>query len=100
MSAYGDELAAAEQQGLAAHDAMEAWLSRPIDGEDIAGAVLEGHARALRESRERLRALLAEFGVRDDIEAALERNEAYHRGVGLIIKDKPEPVEDTDDADA
>jgi hypothetical protein len=99
VSAYGDELTAAEQQGLAAYEAMEAWLSRPLDGPDVAGVVLEGHARLLRESRERIRALLAEFGVRDDIEAALERNEGYHGSVGLSIKDKPE-VESADDADS
>ncbi len=90
MSAYGGELAAAEQQGQAAFEAMDAWLSRPLDGPDVAGAVLEGYARDLRASRERIRALIAENGVRDDLEAALERSETYHRSCGLSIKDKPE----------
>jgi hypothetical protein len=96
VSAYGEELADAEQQGLAAFEAMDAWLSRPLDGPDVAGAVLEGHAKNLRESRERIRALLAEHGVRDDLEAALERSEVYHRSLGLSVKDKPEfePADD------
>jgi hypothetical protein len=98
VSAYDDELAAAEQQGLAAYEAMEAWLGRPLDGPDVAGAVLEGYAKDLRASRERIRALIAEYGVRDDIEAALERSETYHRSVGLSVKDKPdfEPAADDD----
>ena len=50
---------------------MEAWVSRPLDAPDVPGAVLEAHANDLRESRERLRRLLQEQGVRDDIEAAL-----------------------------
>jgi hypothetical protein len=90
---YRDELAAAERQGKAAHEAMEAWVSRPLDAPDVPGAVLEAHANDLRESRERLRLLLREQGVRDDIEAALAANEEYHRSVGLSIKDKPEPDE-------
>jgi hypothetical protein len=97
VSAYGDELAEAEQQGRAAYEAMEAWLSRPLDGPDVAGAVLEGHAKDLRESRERIRALLAEYGTRDDIEAALERSEGYHNSVGLSIKDKPEVIVDDEE---
>ena len=97
MSAYGEELAAAERQALAAFEAMDAWLSRPLDGPDVAGAVLEGYARDLRESRERIRALVAEYGVRDDLEAALERSEVYHRSLGLSIKDKPEIVPDEED---
>jgi hypothetical protein len=96
VSVYGEELAAAEQQGLAAFEAMDAWLSRPLDGPDVAGAVLEGHARDLRESRERIRALLAEHGIRDDLEAALERNEVYHRSVGLSVRDKPEVAPEDD----
>ena len=97
MSAYGDELAAAERQALAAFEAMDAWLSRPLDGPDVAGAVLEGYAKDLRESRERIRALIAENGVRDDLEAALERSETYHRSLGLSIKDKPEIEPDDED---
>jgi len=94
MSVYRNELLAAERQGLAAFEAMEAWLNRPPDAPgDTPGAVLEGHARDLRESRERLRTLLAEHGIRDDIEAALAKNEQYHRGLGLSIRDKPEPIE-------
>jgi hypothetical protein len=97
VSAYGEELAAAEQQALAAFEAMDAWLSRPLDGPDVAGAVLEGYARDLRESRERIRALIAEYGVRDDLEAALERSEVYHRSLGLTIKDKPDIEPDEED---
>lgn len=94
-SAYKNELAAAEAQGKAAHDAMEAWVSRPPDAPDVPGEVLEAHAKALRDSRERIRRLLSEQGVRDDLEAALARNEEYHRSLGLSIRDKPElPVED------
>ncbi len=88
---YRDELAAAERQGKAAYDAMEAWLSRPLDAPDVPGAVLEAHAKDLRASREHLQRLLGEQGVRDDIEAALARNEEYHRSLGLSIRDKPDP---------
>jgi len=94
MSNYRDELAQAELQGKTAYDAMEAWLSRPVDAPDVPGAVLEGYARDLRESRERLQRLIREQGVRDDIEAALAANEEYHRSLGLSIRDKPEPVDD------
>jgi hypothetical protein len=87
---YKNELAEAEEQGRAAHDAMEAWVSRPLDAPDVPGKVLETHAKALRDSRERIRRLLSEQGVRDDIEAALARNEEYHRSLGLSIRDKPE----------
>ncbi|MGZ3499442.1 MAG: hypothetical protein ACXWNK_17185 [Vulcanimicrobiaceae bacterium] len=91
MSVYKDELRAAELQGSAAHDAMEAWLSRPADApDDTPGAILEGYGRDLRESRERIRKLLSEHGNRDDIVAALAKNEAYHRALGLSIRDKPE----------
>jgi len=88
---YSDDLATAERQGKAAYDAMEAWLSRPLDAPDVPGAVLEAHAKNLRESREHLRRLLREQGVRDDIEAALATNEEYHRALGLSIRDKPDP---------
>ena len=90
---YRDELADARRQGKAAHDAMEVWVSRPLDAPDVPGEVLEGHARQLRESRERLKELIREQGVRDDIEAALAENEAYHRSLGLSIPDKPDPVD-------
>jgi hypothetical protein len=90
---YKDELADAERQGAAAYAAMEAWVSRPLDAPDVPGEVLEAHAKALRESRERIRRLLGDEGIRDDIEAALARNEAYHRALGLSIRDKPDPVE-------
>jgi hypothetical protein len=86
---YRDELADAQRQGKAAHDAMEAWLSRPLDAPDVPGATLERYAHELRESRERMKRLLAEQGVRDDIEAALAANEAYHRSLGLSLKDAP-----------
>jgi hypothetical protein len=75
---------------------MEAWVSRPIDAPDVPGAVLEGYAKELRASRETLRRLLSEHGVRDDIEEALARNEEYHRSLGLSIKDKPESEADVD----
>jgi hypothetical protein len=90
---YKAELAEAERQGKAAHDAMEAWVSRALDAPDVPGAVLEAHAQALRASRERIRALLRREGIRDDLEAALARNEAYHRSLGLSVRDKPEPDE-------
>jgi hypothetical protein len=93
-SVYRDELAAAEAQGKAAYDAMEAWLSRPLDAPDVPGEVLEAHAKALRDCRERIRHLLTEQGVRDDLEAALARNEEYHRSLGLSIRDKPELPDD------
>jgi len=94
---YRDALIAAEQQGKAAYEAMEAWLSRPLDAPDVPGAVLEGYARDLRASREQLAALLASEGIRDDIASALERNAKYHSAVGLSIRDaapEPEPSDD------
>jgi hypothetical protein len=91
---YKDELADAERQGLAAHDAMEAWISRPLDAPDVPGEVLEAHAKTLRDSRERIIRLLRDEGIRDDIEAALARNEAYHQSLGLSIRDKPEPADE------
>lgn len=95
MSIYRDELSAAERQGLAAYEAMERWVSRPPDApDDTPGAVLEGHARDLRESREHLRKLLADHGLRDDIEKALTDNERYHRTLGLSVRDKPDPIEE------
>jgi len=97
MSSYRDELAEAQRQGKAAHDAMEAWVSRPLDAPDVPGEVLEGYARELRESRERLKQLIREQGVRDDIEAAIAENEAYHRSLGLSIRDKPDPVDEEPD---
>jgi hypothetical protein len=90
MSVYGEELATAELQGLAAFEEMDAWASRPLDAPDVSGAVLEGYALQLRQSRERLRKLLSEHGIRDDIAAALERNEEYHRRLGLSVRDKPD----------
>ncbi len=91
---YRDELRAAEEQGITAHAAMEAWVARPLDAPDLPGEVLEGYARDLRESRERLQTLLREQGVRDDIEAALLANETYHRLLGLSIRDKPDLEDD------
>lgn len=94
MSVYGEELAAAELQGLAAFEELDAWASRPLDAPDVSGAVLEGLALQLRRSRERLSKLLGEHGIRDDIAAALERNEEYHRQLGLSVRDRPdEPPE-------
>lgn len=94
MSGYRDELESARRQGKAAHDAMDAWVSRPLDAPDVPGEVLEGYARDLRGSRERLRALIREQGVRDDIEAALTENEQFHTSLGLSIRDKPEPLDE------
>lgn len=95
MSVYGEELAAAELQGRSAFEEMDAWASRPFDAPDVPGVVLEGFARQLRGSRERLRKLLSEHGIRDDIASALERNEGYHRRLGLSVRDKPdEPPEE------
>ncbi|MFN2448823.1 MAG: hypothetical protein ABR508_03380 [Candidatus Baltobacteraceae bacterium] len=88
MSSYKDELAAAQAQGLAAHDAMQAWLNRPFDAPDVPAEVLEKQAASLRESRERLRTLLSENGERDDINAALAQSEAHHKALGLSIRDK------------
>ena len=94
MSVYRDELLDAEWNGLAAYEAMEHWVSRPPEAhDDVPGAVLEGFARDLRESRERLLKLLAGHGNRDDIVEALAKNERYHHSLGLSIRDKPEPVE-------
>lgn len=96
MSIYRNELAEAMRQGKVAHDSMEAWVSRPLDAPDVPGEVLEGYARELRESRERLQQLIREQGTRDDIEAALIENEKYHRSLGLSIRDKPDPVDDAE----
>lgn len=86
---YRDELARAERQGKDAYDAMEAWVSRPPDAPEVPGEILEGYARELRESRERIQGLLREQGVRDDIEAALAQNLAYHESLGLSVRDLP-----------
>jgi hypothetical protein len=66
----------------------------PEAHDDVPGAVLEGYARDLRESRERLLQLLAGHGNRDDIVEALAESERYHRSLGLSIRDKPEPIEE------
>jgi hypothetical protein len=96
VSVYRDELLAAENQGRRAYEAMDRWVSRPADAPgDTPAAVLEGYARDLRQSRERLRVLLAEHGNRDDVVAALAESERYHRALGLSIKDKADPIEDT-----
>lgn len=99
MSIYSEELLAAKRAGRQAHEAMEKWVSRPADAAaEIPGSVLEKHARDLRASRENLRQLYSEHGNRDDIMAALEENEAFHRLLGLSIRDKPErdPERDED----
>jgi hypothetical protein len=94
MSVYRDELLDAERNGQAAYEAMERWVSRPPEAHnDTPGAVLEGYARGLRESRERLLELLAGHGNRDDIMEALAKNERYHRSLGLSVRDQPEPIE-------
>jgi hypothetical protein len=94
MSIYRDSLAAARAKAREAHDAMEAWLNRPLDAPDVPAAVLERHAAELRASREHLRELLSEHGKRDDIDAALEENETLHKNLGLSIRDKVEAEED------
>jgi hypothetical protein len=76
---------------------MERWVSRPPDAPDIPGAVLESYAQDLRESRERLRKLLSDHGNRDDIIQALAKSEAYHRRLGLSIRDKPDVEPDPDE---
>ncbi|MBV8491764.1 MAG: hypothetical protein JO199_14655 [Candidatus Eremiobacteraeota bacterium] len=91
MSVYAAELEAAERQERAAYEAMEAWLNRPLDAPGLSGAQLEGYARDLRASRERLRELLNAHGKNDDLRAALARNEERHRSVGLTVRD---PVAD------
>ncbi|HET9392849.1 MAG TPA: hypothetical protein VFO29_04925 [Candidatus Rubrimentiphilum sp.] len=83
----------AERQGLAAYNAMEEWVSRPPDAPEVPGAVLEGWAKQLRESRERILKLFREQGTRDDIAEALARSETYHKSLGLTIRDKPEQSE-------
>jgi signal transduction protein with GAF and PtsI domain len=94
MSVYRDELLDAMRNGLAAYEAMERWVSRPPEThDDLPGAVLEGYARDLRESRERLLKMLAGHGNRDDIVEALAESERFHRSLGLSIRDKPEPIE-------
>jgi len=96
MSVYSDELEAADRRAREAYEAMEAWLSRPVDAPDVPGALLEGYAKTLRDSREQVRQLLEKHGARDDIAAALDRSEAYHKALGLTIRDKPkEPENDT-----
>jgi hypothetical protein len=94
MSVYRDELLDAQRNGLAAYEAMERWVSRPPEThDDTPGAALEGYARDLRESRERLLKLLADHGNRDDIVEALSNSEQYHVRLGLSIRDKPEPID-------
>jgi hypothetical protein len=90
VSSYNEELMDARRQGREAHDAMERWVSAPLDAPEVPGAVLEGYARKLRDSRERLRALREEHGERDDIAEALAESEEFHRSLGLTIRDKPD----------
>jgi hypothetical protein len=94
VSVYNEELIDARRQGREAYDAMEAWVSAPVDAPEVPGAVLEAHARKLRESRERLRKLREDHGERDDIAAALAESEEFHRSLGLSIRDKPDPEPD------
>ena len=90
---YRDELLDAERQGLAAYNAMEEWVSRPADAPEVPGAVLEGWAKDLRDSRARILKLFSEQGTRDDIAEALARSESYHTSLGLSIRDKPDEPE-------
>jgi hypothetical protein len=87
MDDYGDELSEAQRRGRLAYEAMDAWVSRPLDSPGAPGETLEGHARVLRDSRERLRRLRELHGERDDIDAALAQNEDYHRALGLSLRD-------------
>jgi hypothetical protein len=87
---YRKELAAAEEQGAQAYDAMEGWVSR-LGAPEVPGAVLEGYARDLRESRERIKQLVRDQGIRDDLEEALARNAERHRALGLTIRDEVDP---------
>jgi hypothetical protein len=96
VSSYKDELADIERRARVAYDAMEAWVSRPLGAPDIPAATLEGYARELRASRERLLQLVREQGIRDDIAAALATSEGYHKALGLSIKDMPE-LDNVDD---
>jgi hypothetical protein len=91
VSPYREELIGARRQGAEAYAAMEAWVSAPADAPEIPGAILERHAKNLRESRERIQKLIAENGERDDLTNALSENEEFHKTVGLSIRDKPEP---------
>lgn len=90
VSVYRDELFSAQRQGAMAHDAMERWVSAPVGAPEVPGAILEGYAKDLRESRERILKLIADQGERDDISSALAENEQFHRSLGLSIRDKPE----------
>jgi len=98
VAIYSNELATARRQGREAFDAMEAWVSAPADAPEVPGAVLEAHARSLRESRELLRKLREDHGERDDIAAALTESEEFHRSLGLSIRDMPdcEPEAETE----
>lgn len=88
MSECEDELRAAARRGLAAHDALEAWLNRPPGAlSESSAAVLEAHAKTLREIREGLQALRERYGDRTDIVDALAVNAAYHADLGLQIVD-------------
>ncbi len=91
VNVYRDALLEFQRQGREAHAAMERWVSRDAGvPSDTPAVVLEGYARDLRESRERLRALFSEHGNRDDIVHALEENEYFHRKLGLSVRDKPD----------
>ena len=91
MSEYAEELLAARRRGRAAYEAMETWVSRPLDAPDLPGEVLEDHAKVLRESREAMRQLRRDHGVRDDIDAALAENEEHHRLLGLSLRGESDP---------
>ncbi|MEO6835442.1 MAG: hypothetical protein ABI231_05990 [Candidatus Tumulicola sp.] len=83
---YESELADAERQGRAAHDAMNAWLDRPIDApNDTPAAVLEGYAETLRRSRRRIEALIERHGEQSDLTSALDRSTQAHERLGLKI---------------
>jgi hypothetical protein len=85
-SEYENELHEAERAGRVAYDAMNAWLDRPADApNDTPPEVLEAHARALRQSRSRICALIERHGEQPDLTAALAGNAGYHERLGLRL---------------
>ena len=87
-SEYAAELADAQRQEREAHDALNAWLDRPIDApNNTPPATLENYARTLGRSRRRIEALIERYGEQRDLSDALERNAIAHEHLGLKIKD-------------
>lgn len=85
---YAVELADAQRQEREAQDALNAWLDRPIDApNDTPPATLEGYARTLGRSRDRIEALIERYGEQSDLTAALDRSTMAHEHLGLKIKE-------------